>query len=165
MRTVFNIDPFRKKERPIRCPHCASLAIIRHGKYQRGHPLKPTLVDIQRFRCKSPHCPWQTFSILPYPFLPIVRHFYTTLRSCHTLLNRQGISQAQTARRLGLTRGIIKRLSAFCSRFIPWVDQEKRIADWGCDPEEIRVVLWPDFTRDMSQVFYPKRWRMYSPTQ
>jgi transposase-like protein len=125
MRTVFNIDPFRKKERPIRCPHCASLAIIRHGKYQRGHPLKPTLVDIQRFRCKSPHCPWQTFSILPYPFLPIVRHFYTTLRSCHTLLNRQGISQAQTARRLGLTRGIIKRLSAFCSRFIPWVDQEK----------------------------------------
>ncbi len=165
MHNVFNFNLFRKKERPIRCPHCAGNVIIRHGKYQRSHPLEPGLVDIQRYRCKSPDCPWQTFSILPYPFLPIVRHFYTTLRSCHTLLKRQGISQAQTARRLGLSRGIIKRLGSFCSRFIPWVDREKKIAGWGSDPEANRIGLWSDFTRDMSHAFYPMRWRVYVPTQ
>ncbi len=165
MCNVFNIDPFRKEEQPIRCPHCASSVIIRHGKYQREHPQELRLVDIQRYRCKSPDCPWKTFSVLPYPFMPIVRHFYKTLLSCHRLHNLQRKSQAYTARRLGLQRGVVKWMGSFCRRFISWLNQERRIAVWGPDPTENKAFSWMDFIRDFSQVFYPKRWRIYTPTQ
>jgi transposase-like protein len=165
MCNVFNFDSFRKIEHPIRCPHCASLAIIRHGKYQRGHPLESRLVAIQRYRCKSPDCPWKTFSLLPYPFLPIVRHFYKTLLRCHTILNRQRKTQAYTARWLGLQRGVVKWMGDFCRKFIPWLNLEKKIAVWGPDPGGKKATFWMDFIRDFSQVFYPKRWEKYSPTQ
>jgi hypothetical protein len=149
-----------KQEPLIRCPHCATSLIIRYGKYQRAHPEEPELADVQRYRCKSPDCPWKTFSILPYPFLPVVRHFLQTLFFFHCFFNIAGNTGACTAKQLGAKRGVVKRLASFCKRFNPWFHSEKKIALWGQDPEADQNLFWTDFTRDFSQALYPKRWLM-----
>ena len=165
MYTILQKKGSHKGEQPVRCPHCATSLNIRYGNYQRAHPEKPIQVDIQRYLCNFPDCPCRTFSILPYPFLPILRHFYHTLLFCHVLCTIKKMGQAAIARKLGLSRGIIKRLSAFSSRFLLWFKREKDIADWGPAPDTNPVRFWPDFSRDFSQSFYRKRWLPVLPTQ
>lgn len=38
----------------IRCPHCQSAEVIRHGRSSNGKP---------RLRCLNSECPYQTFSL------------------------------------------------------------------------------------------------------
>ncbi len=38
----------------VKCPHCQSAEVIRHGKSSNGKP---------RFRCLNSNCPYQTFSL------------------------------------------------------------------------------------------------------
>ena len=163
MSKVFEIYQFGKKDPPC-CPHCASTFVIRYGSYPRAHPKENLEIAVQRYLCKSPDCPWKTFSRLPYPFMPIVRHFYQTLLLCHFLVNERGNSQAATARKLGMDRGIVKRLGIFCRRFIPWLNHEKEVAEWGLASQDDFAASWPDFTRDFSQAFYPQRWPAPVPT-
>lgn len=165
MHILLKIDKLRKQEPRILCPHCATSLIICHGTYKRAHPEESIQVKIQRFLCKSPLCPWVTFSVLPYPFLPIVRHFFHSLLYCHILCDIDKESQAEAARRMGLSRGVIKRLSALGRRFTSWFVHERNIAEWGPDPLQDPALLWTDFTRDFSRVFYPKRWLHQAPTQ
>lgn len=166
MSTLFEINHNSKQEYPLRCPHCASSIIIRHGTYLRSHPTEDAKqVAVQRYICKCPNCPWRTFSVLPYPFLPIARHFFQTLLLFHCLSDLQNKTQAAIARQLKVTRGVVKRLGIFCRRFIPWLNHEKEFAVWGPDPEGKSATLWPDFTRDFSQTFYPKMWSPPTPTQ
>lgn len=161
MNSLFENNDSGKEECSVRCPHCATPLTIRYGRYQRAHPEETELVNVQRYRCKAPDCPWKTFSILPYPFLPIVRHSLKTLFFFHCLFNIDRKTQALSARQLGLTRGVVKRLAGFCHRFIPWFNQEKNIALWGPDPEADQECFWTDYTRDFSQALYPKRWVMF----
>jgi len=161
MYSLFEKEDSGKKELSVRCPHCATTLVIRYGRYQRAHPKEPVQVDVQRYRCKSPDCPWKTFSILPFPFLPIVRHFQETLFFFQRFFNIDKKTQAHCARKLRVTRGVAKRLASFCDRFIPWFDQEKNIALWGPDPETNQKRFWVDYTRDFSQALYPKRWIMF----
>lgn len=161
MYSLFENKVSGKQEHSARCPHCATSLTIRYGKYQRAQPEEPEPVNIQRYRCKSPDCPWKTFSILPYPFLPIVRHFLKTLFFFQCLSNMNQGTQAHVARKLALARGIVKRLVSFCQRFIPWFEMERYIALWGPDPEVDQIRSWTDFTRDFSQSLYPKRWVMF----
>jgi len=121
-------------------------------------------VRIQRYRCKVPHCPRVTFSVLRHPFLPIVRHFYQTILFCQSLFSESQVTQAEGARRLGVTRGVVKRLCALVARVIPWLDHEKKIAAWGPDPTIQSDQFWVDFTRDFSQSFYPWRCWKIGPT-
>ena len=165
MCNLFQKGKSGKQEQQVCCPHCATTVTIRYGKYQRAHPEKPIQVDIQRYRCKSPECPWRTFSLLPYPFLPVLRHFYSTVLFCHLLCNTRKLTGSDGAKQLGLTRGAFKRLRYFCCKFIVWFDREKIIADWGVVSNIELSRFWPDFTRDFSQSFYPKRWRINPPTQ
>jgi hypothetical protein len=165
MCNVFQKKNSGKQEQKVCCPHCSTSLTIRYGKYQRAHPDKPIQVHIQRYRCKSPECPWMTFSLPPYPFLPVLRHFYNTLQLCHMLCNTKKVTQADGARRLGLSRGSFKRLSAFCRKFIPWFNREKKIAGWGLASKSDLSRSWTDFTFYFSQSFYPKRWRIIRPTQ
>jgi transposase-like protein len=158
MPRLFEFEQKNKQEHPIRCPHCATTLICRYGTYLRAHPEQPIQVPVQRYLCKSPYCRWRTFSLLPYPFLPIIRHFYQALLYCHHLYNVKKESQASTGRRLGKERGVIKRLGGFCRRFIPWIEQEKVFTEWGPDPTANHGVFWPDFVWDVSQAFYPNRW-------
>ena len=161
MHSLFENNGSGKEEHTVRCPHCATSLTIRYGRYQRAHPEESELVDVQRYRCNSPDCLWKTFSILPYPFLPIVRHFQKTIFFFHCFFNIDRNTQAHTARKLGLTRGVVKRLASFCHRFIPWFNLEKNIALWGPDPEVGQERFWIDYTRDFSQSLYPKRWVMF----
>ncbi len=158
MSKVFDLVQSGKQEFPVHCPRCATTLIIRHGTYLRAHPEEPVQVAVQRYLCKSPLCPRKTFSVLPYPLLPMIRHFYKTLLLCHLLHSQRHRTQAATARQLGVTRGVVKRLSIFCRRLVPWLKHEQVIADWGPDPTANSGALWPDFCRDFSQAFYPKRW-------
>jgi hypothetical protein len=123
-----------KQEQLIRCPHCATSLIIRYGTYQKSHSEESIQVKIPRFVCKSPFCPRITFSVLPYPFLPIGRHFFQTLLYCHCLRNINETSQAEIARCMDLSRGVIKRLGTFGRKYTLWFDHEKKIADWGNFP-------------------------------
>ena len=163
MISLLEIDNSRKQEPSILCPHCATNCITRYGSYPRFHPKLSILQRIPRFRCKSPTCPWKTFSVLPHPFLPIVRHFSETIRHCMSSIREQ--SQATCTRIFGLSRGVVKRLVILGAKFLPWFDHEKKIAGWGPDPDAIPLLSWPDFIRDFSQSFYPKRWLMHAPTQ
>lgn len=149
-----------KKNHQVSCSHCSSTAVVRNGTYVRANPENDTEITVQRYLCKCPECPWQTFSILPESVLPVIRHSYKTLFSCHTMFNK-GMNQATVARQLGLNRGVVKRLKSFCCKFMVWLKQEKKIAEWGSEP----LRFWPDFTRDFSQHFFPKRWIKPASTQ
>jgi len=164
MSNVLENNQLSKKEQSVCCPHCASSVVIRNGTYPRNHPKKESVIAVQRYLCKSPGCPWKTFSVLPYPLLPVLRHFYKALLLCHFLLYGKNRSQAETARQLAVDRGMVKRLGIFSRRFIPWLNRERMIADWGPDPAENPASLWQGFTRDFSQAFYPKRWTGPLPT-
>lgn len=155
MHTVLNPTDSNKKEPHYCCPRCGSYLTSRHGTYPRAHPEQDILVRVKRFLCKSTPCPRVTFSVLEYPFLPIVRHFYQTLLFCYTLAAKGQISQAEIARRLDVRRGVVKRLQALVKEVIPWVQQEQKIAIWGPEPAS----LWQFFTRDFSQRFY--LWRCW----
>lgn len=165
MKKLFEINDSDKEKQPIRCPHCHSTLAIRHGTYLRAHPENSTHVKIQRYLCKSKKCPRSTFSVLPYPFLRVVRHFFGTVLFFHNLFELRTLSQATIGRISKLSRGCVKRLYKFCQGFVPWFNHERRIADWGPHPEADPNMFWADFTRDFSHHFYPKRWGIIFPTQ
>ncbi len=147
-----------KEEKPICCPYCASQLVIRNGTYPRAHPYKDEEVRIQRYLCNAPTCPCVTFSIPPFPFLRVVRHFFATVLYCNILCNVQHLNQATVAKELGVTRGMAKRLAIFCNRFIPWFNHERRFTEWGPDPDVAPSTFWPDFLRDFSHSLYPAKW-------
>jgi len=159
--TLLKIVPSAKEKQGIRCSHCFSHHVIQHGTYPRRDPETETEIRIQRYLCKAPECPWRTFSILPFPILPIVRHAFHTLLSCHCLSDIMLLPQAVVARRFALDRVVIGRLTAFGREFMDWFEHERKIAGWGLDLPR----FWSDFTRDFSQRFYPRRWGKPPPTQ
>ncbi len=149
-----------KRKQQIRCSHCSTTLVTRNGTYPRNDPQKDTEIRVQRYLCKSPECPWQSFSVLPAPILPVIRHAYGEVFSCYSMIQK-GMSQATIARKLFQGRGVVKRLKIFCCKFMAWLDQEKKVADWGLAP----LRFWPEFTRDFSQSFFPGRWVKISSTQ
>ena len=164
MPTLSLSRPFRNQEPHIRCPRCGNSSFIRNGTYPRCHPGKEVEERIQRYRCKSPLCPRVTFSVLPKRFLPIVRHFYQTILLCRSLFADGRLTQAEGARKLKVTRGVVRRLLSLANRVIPWLDREKKIAGWGPDPTARQGRFWDKFTRDFSQRFYPWRCWKIGPT-
>lgn len=163
MSNVFQKPKSSKKEPQINCPCCATSLTIRYGFYQRAHPFKEGQISIQRYRCNLPECPRKTFSVLPYPFLPILRHFYHTVLFCHVSCSR--LSQADGARKMKMHRGTYVRLRGFCDKFFSWFDREKKVANWNLQRDVITSCSWADFTRYFSQHFYPNRWRFLLPTE
>lgn len=158
--TIVKNDASAKKNLHVRCCHCSSCLTVRNGTYPRNDPKNNTEIRVQRYLCKSPECPWQSFSVLPETVLPVIRHAYETLFDCYAMF-KKGMSQASIARGMDLNRGVVKRLKKICCKFIAWFNREKMIADWGLDP----VKAWPDFTRDFSQYFFPERWLKTPSTQ
>ncbi|WP_153306667.1 transposase [Desulfogranum japonicum] len=165
MSKIFENDQFSKQELPIRCPQCAMRVTIRNGSYKRAHPEENCQIRIQRYLCKYQRCPRKTFSVQPYPLLPVLRHFYETVLLCHKLFTRQQMTLASMARHLNVTPGRAKRLGTFCHQFFHWLSHEQKVADWGAALQDNAAEHWVDFTRDFSRRFYPNRWPKALPTQ
>lgn len=146
-------DISAKENNQICCTHCSSTLVVRNGTYARNDPRTDKEIRVQRYLCKSPECPWKSFSIPPKFILPVIRHVYGTLLSCHAMV-KKGMPQAEIVRKLGVERGVAKRLKLFCRKFMAWFVREKTIANWGTN----LLRFWPDFTRDFSQSLYPGRW-------
>lgn len=160
MKTTIVRNTASAKKNNVRCCHCSSQLIIRNGTYARNDPQSDRQIRVQRYLCKSPKCPWISFSALPPPILPVVRHTYKTLFDSYAMFGH-GLSHAIIARQMGITRGVVKRLETVCGKFMAWFKWEQTIADWGASP----LKAWQDFTRDFSQYFFPGKWRKAPSTQ
>lgn len=152
---------FANHEPQIRCPHCSSNAVIRNGAYFRYALGSTSLIRVQRYLCKSPLCPWRTFSVLPHLVLPVIRHSLSILFDCCQKCVIEQISQAAAARVMQMGRGVVRRLIDFSKQVLSWLNRECTIADWG---QELKR-FWPAFTRDFSQTFFPGRWAKPPSTQ
>jgi len=91
------------------CPHCANnRAIARHGFYLRYRPGSPRQQAIPRFRCLNRECRHRTFSILPPPFLPRMRHSLAFLLVLDRLRSPE-YSLRRLCRALHLARTTVRR--------------------------------------------------------
>lgn len=162
--TLNHKDITGKNEQDICCPFCSLTRIIRHGTYLRNHPERNEQVRVQRLLCKNTQCPVKTFSVLTYPFLRIVRHWYWTVEQVYCLM-QEGFYQASIARVSGVMRGVSRYLMDFSKHIFPWIDREQPIADWGSCFETDPCRIWPQFIRDFSYRFYPNRYGKHPPTQ
>ena len=129
-----------KQNHSVRCCHCSSPLIACNGTYPRNDPQSDRQIRVQRYLCKSPKCPWKSFSLLPPPILPVIRHTYKTLFDSYSMFER-GMSQAIIAKQLGIKRGVAKRLETVCRKFMAWFKTEKPIAAWGTDPLRVRAKI------------------------
>jgi len=85
------------------CPVCNSAkGHICWGHYWRYRPGTDQREAIQRLLCKNDQCPRQTFSVLPHPFLRIVR--FTLKRQNSVGLKDKGISRSTWAPGFGQRR-------------------------------------------------------------
>lgn len=163
-KTLNNQDRSGKAKQKPCCPFCSMPLVICYGFYGRDHPERGELIKVQRYLCKAPGCPVKTFSIPPYPLLRIVRHVYRKVEEGYLLIS-EGLYQALVGRLLALTRGAVRSVYAFGSRFFPFLDHERSMADWGAFFETDPCTIWPLFIRDFSHAFYRQRYGTCPPTQ
>lgn len=139
----------------IFCPECGERRMwIKHGFYYRYLFDGGEQTAVQRYLCQNPECPRRTFSILPYPFLRIVRLpmcMLILLLDCFT----RGETIASLSRTLGKGKGVVRRAIATASKLRPWIQSEAPVASWGSDPNLDPRKSWTDFIHDFSHVFYP----------
>jgi len=93
----------------IICPGCGErLRIFKWGFYWRYLFSGQERTKIQRYKCRNPQCPRCTFSVLPRPLLPILRHpicFYLALLA----MQRKGVKIASLANTCKHGRTVIRR--------------------------------------------------------
>lgn len=141
-------------ERTICCPCCGNRERTpKYGFYMRYNFDEQTLVTIQRFRCDNDQCPRITFSILPHPFMRILRASLCMFQFVLALWeSRQSIAS------------IARTTSRTWSRVQRWI---RRAADirskletdfsFSVHPCRRPIKEWSVFVRDFSHVCYPGR--------
>lgn len=136
----------------IRCPCCGNRERIpKYGFYSRYNFDDQTVVPIQRFRCDNTQCPRRTFSILPHPFLRILRASLCMFQFILSLL-ASGKSIAAIARMTGQTWPRIQRWIRRAADIRSIIQTEDAFSPMPC----IRPLReWPLFVRDLSHVCYP----------
>lgn len=141
-------------DRTIVCPCCGNKERTpKHGFYMRYSFDERTQVRIQRFRCDNDQCPRTTFSVLPHPFMRILRASLCMFQWVLSLWqNRQSV--ASIARNIGAT----------WSRTQRWIGraldiQKKLEYDFAFSvPPCLKPVReWSLFVRDFSHACYPVR--------
>ena len=98
----------------IICPQCGEHhLVIKWGSYRRYLFDGDDSVSIQRFRCLNRQCSRCHFSVLPHPFLPVLRVplcFLMALLAFH----QKGCSVAQLARKAGRRWAVIRIADSNC---------------------------------------------------
>ena len=145
------------------CPGChAEGGFIRYGFYERYLFDSTERIKIQRYRCKNPFCEVKTFSILPHPFLRYVRFplcFLLTLLMVHEV-NRHSL--VSLARRLSLSRGVIRRSVIRAKALKSWLAEiGKEDTPWS-RPCLAGPKRWTDFLQVFSWAFYPGRYGFFT---
>ncbi len=141
----------------IACPACNSAkGHICWGHYWRYRPGTDQREAIQRFLCKNDECPRQTFSVLPHPFLRIVRFTLCSLFAILAMFEA-GETVSELARQFGVARSTIRRAVGFSRRLKTWMDRESQTAPWAPSPCFCPKRLWSSFIRAFSWAFYPAR--------
>ena len=142
---------------PAVCPECGtSHMCIKNGSYQRYLFSGEKLIRIQRYLCKNRQCPRRTFSILPHPFLRIVRLPLCLMRAL-LFLKKTGESLSGLSRRAGKSIGIVRRAIGFYEKLTRWLDREGRICTWGPSPCLDPAAFWTVFNHDFSRAFFPRK--------
>jgi len=139
---------------PIACPRCGEMNLVsKYGFYSRflftgGHTIK-----IQRYLCNNDRCPRKTFSILPYPFLRIVRVglcFLYELGEARKKANIRELSKSS-----GFCRRTVRRLLEKAKQLGQWLEAELKAESWKGLPWLQPSSLWTIFNHMFSQRFYP----------
>lgn len=138
----------------IICPQCGERQlVIKWGCYRRYLFNDDQTATIQRFRCLNRHCSRYTFSVLPHPFLPVMRVplcFLLALLSLH----QKGCSIARLARKAGKRWAVIQRCLSMASRVKTFLNNE--FTDSG-SPCLQPTIIWTAFTQRFSWAFFPNR--------
>lgn len=136
------------------CPQCGERRlIIKWGCYHRYLFDGDQAAAIQRFRCLNRSCSRFTFSVLPHPFLPVLRVplcFLLALLSLH----QKGHSIARLAREAGKRWAVIRRCLTVAYRVKAFLKNE--FADIG-SPCLQPTLVWTAFAQRFSWAFFPNR--------
>lgn len=136
------------------CPQCGERRlVIKWGHYHRYLFDGDKACAIQRFRCLNRHCSRFTFSVLPHPFLPVLRVplcFLLALLSLH----QKGHSIACLARAAGKRWAVIRRCLTVACRVKAFLNNE--FADIG-SPCLQPAMVWTAFVQRFSWAFFPNR--------
>ena len=141
----------------IFCPECMEKhQVIKWGFYSRYLFHDDDMIQIQRFRCLNGQCSRFTFSVLPHPFLPIVRVplcFMLMLLSMY----RNGHSVADLVRKSGKSWSLIRRAVDMAKQLRSFLQNEvKNILNFPSpclDP----ATTWTAFAHVFSWAFFLNR--------
>ena len=148
-----------KMNHEIKCPECGErVRIWGHGSYGRFALAGTYQVAVPRFRCLEQRCLRRTFSILPFPFLRVVRHSLCTLMVLAMIILKGEKSKSALARELKVGRRSLNRAYAKGIEVMEWFERESTFACWGRWPPHRPQSSWTAFTQAFSHRFYP-----YSP--
>ena len=139
------------------CPGCGERhLVIKWGSYQRYLFDDDEQVPIQRFRCLNRKCSRCTFSVLPHPFLPVVRVplcFLLAILSFH----QKGCSVAQLARKAGKRWTMVRRSLSTARRVRAFLQTEIYTIMGIGSPCLNPGAVWTTFCQRFSWAFFPKR--------
>jgi len=148
------------------CPVCGErLMWIKYGFYPRYIFSSRKNILIQRYLCLNKKCQRRTFSILPYPMLPILRVSVFFLLAILSRHEENGENTSCLARESGMGWGVMRRMLQAAEKVRIWLRKEGYLHCFGSDPCRSRPIGWAGFIREFSWAIYPARFAISSPTQ
>jgi hypothetical protein len=142
----------------ILCPKCGERRrVTKYGFYYRYLFTGNETKAIQRYCCGNRECPRRTFSILPHPFLPILRVSLCFLMMLLEVREREGRRVSDLAALIGSTWSTVRRMLRRAVAVRKWLSQEQEVALWGPTPCLAPRLHWTAFTQTFSWAFFPNR--------
>jgi len=148
------------------CPVCGErIEWIRYGYYTRYLFSGEERIDIQRYLCQNPKCPRRTFSLLPYPLLPILR---VSLCFILVILAKYEGGEGNIGtlgRASGKKWGVIRRGVTRARQVRQWVKNEWADLFLETSTHIRQAMYWNEIIRSFSWAIFPVRFGKSPPTQ
>lgn len=144
----------------VLCPKCSERhRVTKYGFYFRYLFTGSEMTAIQRYCCGNRECPRRTFSILPHPFLPILRVPLCFLMTLLEIRGKQGRTVSSLAAVIGSTWSTVRRNLRRAAAVGEWFSREQEVALWGPSPCLDPRLHWTAFTQAFSWAFFPDRFQ------